>query len=105
MSERARKLFETALELSGEERAELGLRLITSGETGATHPEEYVLLRGSHVVFHSTDQLEALARYADMIDEPCEEPLRFIAPTSPSRGVEAVVRGSTRRTSATSSSA
>ena len=69
------------------------LKLISVVGASDAYPDEYVIQQGSRVVFHSLDQLEALARYADMLDEPGSDTLRFVPPKGPSRGAEPVVRG------------
>jgi len=64
------------------------------GSVTSPYPEEYVLLVGSRLVFHTPRQREAFARYAQALKEPGHEALRLVPPRSRARAdAPPVVRG------------
>jgi hypothetical protein len=56
-----------------------------AGAVISPYPEEYVLLVGSRLVFHTPRQQEAFVRYAQALNEPGHEALRLVPPRSRAR--------------------
>lgn len=53
---------------------------IAHAASESPYPDEYVVLLGARVVFHSLDQLEALKRYAELLRAEGQAPPTFLPP-------------------------